>query len=191
MTADEAGQGELFGQRAKRSTMAPPRRPGDQPTSNTPGRRDPRRGAEFVADPATIAEEAKRRQLAEQLEGVALRIGVLKGAKGFAMWHVRDAATEEGILTGSEGRPDPLTERLAFPRALSWLGALLPGLARRGLVEKITIDGRPQYDTSEAGRAHGNKNVLWKITAEGRTAALAAAGYVDFKYWNGEPGVDL
>lgn len=164
MTVDGKGQGELFG--GKRSRVADPGGRGNPTNAPTPGRR-PRRGAEFVADPATAAHAETRRKLADRLEWIALQIGYGFGPKGFALWHVREAAIVEGALTGTESDGDP--------RALSWLGALLPGLARRGLIEKLVIDGRPQYDTSESAQAHGNKNVLWKLTADGR-------GYVESRH---------
>lgn len=141
---------------------------GAVPTSNTPGRR----GSQFVGDPITAADELARRHLTQQLERIALEVGadVDRLAGAFSLWVVRARAVERGILTGTEGAPDD-RGRNANPRALSWLGALLPGMARRGLLEKFTIDGRPQYDTSGADRAHGNKNILWRLTPEGRTAA--------------------
>lgn len=115
----------------------------------------------------TPVQAEERRKLADRLEWIALQIGYGFGPKGFALWHVREAAVVEGALTGEEGKTNP--------RELSWLGALLPGLARRGLIEKLVIDGRPQYDTSENDRAHGNKNVLWKLTRDGR-------GYVEARH---------
>lgn len=156
-------QGELFGQRTKRSRIADPVRRSGEPTKEVaPGRR----GAQFVADPITAAQAERRRLVADKLEALALQIGYGFGASGFALWHVREAGIVEKVLTGVEGTINP--------RELSWLGSLLPGMARRGLVEKVTIEGRVQYDTSEGSRAHGNKNVLWRLTVDGRAAALAA-----------------
>lgn len=165
MTADSHGQGELFGQRAKRSRMADPGGRGEPTKAPTPGRR-PRRGAEFVADPITAAAAETRRQLSERLEALALEVGETAGPNGFALYHVRNYAVAAGVLTGEEGKVNP--------RELSWLGALLPGMARRGLVEKLTVAGRPQYDTSTVDGAHGNKNLLWRLTPEGRATRDAA-----------------
>lgn len=163
MKQDKGPQGDLFGQRTKRSRVGNPARRSGEPTNATaPGRR----GAQFVADPITAAQAERRRLIADKLEALALQTGWVYGAAGFALWHVREAGVVAKVLTGSEG--------VVNPRELSWLGSLLPGMARRGLVEKVTIEGRVQYDTSEGSKAHGNKNVLWRLTADGRTAAEAA-----------------
>lgn len=109
--------------------------------------------------------ESHERELV-RLEPVALIAG--ESRHTFTAADVRDLAEKAGILTGEEGRPDPNTGRLAKPRALAYLGALLPRLARLGLVEPYTIDGRKQYAESERARANGNKQVLWTLTPDGR-----------------------
>lgn len=113
--------------------------------------------------------------LIRKLEAVALDVASRRPT--FTMAHVRDAAEQLGWLTGDEGRPNPRTGRLEQPRALAFLGALLPGIARLGLVEKI-IDaaGRTVYAVSERQRANNNKQAVWKLTPLGGDAVRDAGG---------------
>jgi hypothetical protein len=93
----------------------------------------------------------------------------------FTMADVRDELERIGWLTGEEGKPNPGTDRLEQPRALAFLGALLPGLARIGLIRKLTDDsGRTVYETSARERANGNKQALWQITERGENARQVA-----------------
>jgi hypothetical protein len=128
--------------------------------------------------PADEPDNPERARLRERLEVIAIRNGDTAG--GFMLSDVRRIAERAGILTGEEGAPDPGSDRLTKPRALAWLGTLLPALARRELVEQVTIDGRVQYGQSGGRRAHGNKQVLWKLTERGRrVASLLALGRAD------------
>jgi hypothetical protein len=134
------------------------------PAAKTPARvRAPR--------PADEPDDPERSRLRARLEKIALQIGYKHGGGGFMLSDVRRAAELAGILTGEEGAPHPDSDRMMKPRALSWLGTLFPGMARLELVEQLTIEGRVQYGQSGGKRAHGNKQVLWVLTARGRQEA--------------------
>jgi hypothetical protein len=125
-----------------------------------------------------LAADIKRAEQCHELrrlEPIAMLVGA--GRAEFTMADVRDEAERVGLLTGHEGRPNPGTGRLEQPRALAFLGGLLPGLARIGFVAKVTdAKGRTVYDTSDRKRANGNKQALWRVTERGAIACTAAQG---------------
>jgi hypothetical protein len=114
-------------------------------------------------DAALAAEQART---IERLEPLALVVGA--GRPTFRLDHVRDIAERAGVLTGQEGRPDPATGRLANPRALAFLGRLLPGLAAIGLVEPVIVDGAHLAERSTRAGSGGNFQALWRLTESGR-----------------------
>lgn len=104
-----------------------------------------------------------------------LAVDVASRHPTFTMADVRDEAERIGWLTGGEGKPNPGTDLLEKPRALAYLGALLPGLARIGFIRKLTdASGRTVYETSSRERANGNKQALWQITERGTNARQVA-----------------
>lgn len=114
-----------------------------------------------------------------KLEPLALIVAAERPTGMFTMADVRDEAERIGMLTGEEGRPNAGTGRMEKPRALAYLGALLPGLARIELVEKVTdAAGRTVYQVSDRARANGNKQALWRLTPRGRNVLEAAKSSV-------------
>jgi hypothetical protein len=106
-----------------------------------------------------------------RLEPLALVVGA--GRPTFRLDHVRALAERAGVLTGQEGHPDPNTGKLREPRALAFLGRLLPGLASIGLVEPVLVDGVHLAERSKRDGAAGNFQALWRVTESGRmTGAL-------------------
>jgi hypothetical protein len=166
MTADpNGGQGELFVQREKRSRVARPRLTAVQAELSGAAHADAHRKK------TGPVEDAARAAILAQLEPLAMQTGLLFGSSGFMVADVRRAAIAAGVLTGHEGAPLAGDGPLLQPRALAWLGSFLPGLARRGLIQKLTIGGRVQFGTSDGDRAHGNKNALWVLTERGEKVA--------------------
>lgn len=94
----------------------------------------------------------------ERLEPVALKLAASVGAKGFTADDLRAAATEAGIITGSEGQgPDSHRQR-----ALSWFGPFLTSLAKQGKIAALTYrDGHKVKRTSTRPEAHANAQVVY------------------------------
>src|SRR3569833_3198566 len=111
--------------------------------------------------------DTARDLLRSRLERIAIERAAEVGRAGVTMDNVRAIAEHRGILTGEEGGVVPSTGRLMHPRALAWLGGVMPELARRGLLEPLKIEGRLQYGQSSGARAHGNKQVIWVATEKG------------------------
>lgn len=149
---------------------APPSPPGTaaepsgRPARTRSGRPRLRRASESGTEAARALAADQARTL-QRLEPLALIVGSMKGY--FRLDHVRDLAEKAGVLTGQEGHPDPGTGRLAEPRALAFLGYLLPGLAALGLIERATSHGAPLYQRSERPGAGGNLQTVWKLTPAG------------------------
>jgi hypothetical protein len=110
-----------------------------------------------------------------RLEPLALVVGA--GRPTFRLDHVRDLAERAGVLTGQEGHPDPATGKLREPRALAYLGQLLPGLAALGLVEAVTVDGVHVAERSRRDGSGGNYQSLWRLTESGRMTGACVSVY--------------
>jgi hypothetical protein len=164
-------QPDLFGIRgahASTSSIESAASPGARATRSVPRRTD--------RETRRLRQDLERVQHSDELrrlEPVAVIVGCAK--REFTMADVRDEAERLGLLTGEEGRPNPGTGRMEHPRALAFLGSLLPGLARIGMVTKL-VDGagRTVFDTSTRERANGNKQALWRITDRGESARAVA-----------------
>lgn len=161
MSAEKKVQGDLFAARDDRARAGTARRSPTHASQPAPAKHPNEWAGALTPD---------RRRLRARLYPLVLTVGY-DHPEGFMLSQVRARAVADGIMTGHEGAPDPNTGRLMKPRELAWLGALLPRLERLGVVEKLVLGGRVQFGFSGGERAHGNKNVIWQLTAMGKLMA--------------------